>query len=150
MMQYEVSLGSSIQMMVGITPFGNPANNVPDYLGPAATSLGIGFGSQGLEIGDVNNYPNCSADWCNLFASSTGKVPLELQTIFQSCAPTNAACTTQESQTGSLTDLLPFAVAHKVTILEIYYQDWLTGYDPTYTPYDVDYAMALTNAAAGH
>jgi hypothetical protein len=148
MVQYEASLKSPVQLMVGTTPFGTPADLSPDYLAPLAANLGIGFGSQGLEISDVQNYPNCGGNWCNLFSTWTGKVPLELQTIYQSCAP-GATCTTEEQQTGSLTDLLPFAVQQHATILEIYYQDWLTAYDPDYTPYSSRYASVFASAANG-
>lgn len=153
MLTYEANVTSTVpvQLMVGITPMGNPSTQVPEAVATAAVPLGIGFGSQGLEKSDITNYPNCTADWCNLFNAYAGKVAacpttlgncLELQTMAQSCS--NNSCTT-----GSLTTLLPFAVLHNVTILEIYYQDWLTGYDASYSGYTQSYATVLQNTATG-
>jgi hypothetical protein len=144
MLTFEHSLASPVQLMVGITPMGG--NQVPDAVAAAAVPLNIGFGSQGLESSDVNNCAGSEADWCNLFNtyfnSYPGNAPLELQTLLQSC-PDNS-CTT-----GSLVNLLPFAVANHVTILEIYYQDWLTGYDPNYPGYTQTYQTVLQNTATG-
>lgn len=143
MMNYEATLNSSKQLMVGITPMGAPNTVVPDYVAPLAVPMHIGFGSQGLELSDITNYPNCTANWCNLFAQYAGQGPLELQTYLQSC-PDNS-CTT-----GSLVNLVPFAVSHHATILELYYQDWLLAFDPSYpgnSQYGVSYAQVLTQAA---
>jgi hypothetical protein len=81
-----------------------------------------------------------------LFAEYSGQAPLELQTYLQSCP--DKSCTT-----GSLVDLVPFAVAHKATVLEIYYQDWLLAFDPSYpgnSQYGAAYAQVLTQAANTH
>jgi len=140
MLNYEGSLNSPVQLMVGVTPMGNPGSQVPDYAAPIAVQNGIGFGSQGLQKSDVNNCAFSTADWCDLFAQYTGQVPTELQTYMQSC-PDNS-CTT-----GSLVDLIPFAVANHATIFEIYYQDWLTAYDPNYPGYFPAYQPVLAAAA---
>jgi hypothetical protein len=143
MLDYESSLKSGKQLMVGIDPMGSPATAVPDYVVPLTIPMHVGFGSQGLELSDITNYPNCSANWCNLFAEYAGQVPLELQTMLQSC-PDNS-CTT-----GSLVDLVPFAVSHNATVLEIYFPDWLLAFDPDYpgnSQYGAAYAQVLTNAA---
>jgi hypothetical protein len=142
MLNYEGSLNSPVQLMVGVTPMGNPGSQVPDYAVPIAVQNHIGFGSQGLEISDVNNCANSTADWCELFGQYTGQVPLELQTIGQSCP--SGGCTT-----GSLVDLIPFAVANHATVFEVYYQDWLTAYDPNYPGYFPGYQPVLQAAAAG-
>lgn len=141
MLTYESSLNSTVQLMVGVTPMGNPGDQVPDYEAPVAVQNGIGFGSQGLQASDVNNCAGATADWCQLFGQYTGQVPLELQTYAQSC-PDNS-CTT-----GSLVNLIPFAVTNHATIFEIYYQDWLTAYDPNYPGYYPAYQSVL-QAAAG-
>jgi hypothetical protein len=107
-----------------------------------AVQDGIGIGSQGLQSSDLTNYPNCTVDWCNLFNQYTGQVPLELQTLSQS-DPSGAGAT------GSLVTLLPFAVQHHATIMELYWEDWLTGFDPNFTGYDTAYASAIQAAAAG-
>src|SRR5258708_14156937 len=151
MLTYEGSLNSPKTLMVGITPMGTPSTQVPDAITPTAVQNHVGFGSQGLEKSDVANYPNCTADWCNLFNQYTGQVPLELQTLGQSCPTGSTGCTTQQQQTGDLTVLLPFAVSHHATIFEVYYQDWLVAYDPNY-PRNIQlgsaYQQALQNAAA--
>ncbi len=143
MLSYEAALSSSKQLMVGVTPMGVPNTTVPNYVAPLAVPMRVGFGSQGLELSDITNYPNCTANWCNLFAQYAGQSPLELQTYLQSC-PDNS-CTT-----GSLVNLVPFAVSHHATILEIYYQDWLLAFDPSYpgnSQYGAAYAQVLTQAA---
>lgn len=139
MLNYQGSLNSPVQLMVGVTPMNGAT--VPDYVAPIAVQNNIGFGSQGLEATDVNNCSGSTADWCSLFGQYTGQVPLELQTIGQSC-PTGT-CTT-----GSLVDLIPFAVTNHATVFEIYYQDWLTAYDPNYPGYFPAYQPVL-QAAAG-
>jgi iron uptake system EfeUOB component EfeO/EfeM len=142
MLNYEGNLHSPKQLMVGVTPMGSPTTQVPDYAAPIAASMGIGFGSQGFELSDITGYPNCVADWCNLFARY-GQVPLELQTYLQSC-PDNT-CTT-----GSLVNLIPFAIAHHASVLEIYYQDWLVAFASGYpgnSQYGGAYAQVLTTAA---
>jgi len=143
MLNYESSLGSGKQLMVGVTPMGAPTTVVPSYVAPLAVPLHVGFGSQGLEQSDITNYPNCTANWCNLFAQFSGQAPLELQTYLQSCP--DKTCTT-----GSLVDLVPFAVSHHASVLEIYYQDWLLAFDPSYPgngQYGEAYAQVLTQAA---
>lgn len=146
MLNYESTLQSGKQLMVGVTPMGAPTTVVPNYVAPLAVPLHVGFGSQGLEQSDITNYPNCTANWCNLFAEYSGQAQLELQTYLQSCP--DKTCTT-----GSLVDLVPFAVAHKATVLEIYYQDWLLAFDPSYpgnSQYGAAYAQVLTQAANTH
>lgn len=143
MLTYESSLNSGKQLMVGVTPMGAPTTVVPSYVAPLAIPLHVGFGSQGLEQSDITNYPNCTANWCNLFAQFAGQAPLELQTYLQSCP--DGTCTT-----GSLVNLVPFAVSHHASVLEIYYQDWLLAFDPSYpgnSEYGASYAQVLTQAA---
>jgi len=143
MLDFEATLKSGKQLMVGVTPMGVPNTAVPNYVAPLAVPMHVGFGSQGLEQSDIANYPNCTANWCNLFAQYAGQAPLELQTYLQSC-PDNT-CTT-----GSLVNLVPFAISHHATVLEIYYQDWLLAFDPSApgnSQYGAAYAQVLTNAA---
>ncbi len=57
----------------------------------------------------------------------------------------------QSSITGSLVPLLPFAVQHHATILEIYCEDWLIAFSPNHPEheqYGADYADALKRVAA--
>jgi hypothetical protein len=54
------------------------------------------------------------------------------------------------SMTGSLVPLLPFAVKNHATILEIYTEDWLIGFNPNNPrnrEYGADYAQALKETA---
>lgn len=143
MLNYEATLTSHKQLMVGVTPMGSPNTVVPSYIAPLAVPLHVGFGSQGLEQSDIANYPNCTANWCSLFSQYAKQAPLELQTYLQSCP--DKTCTT-----GSLVDLVPFAVSHHASVLEIYYQDWLLAFDPSYpgnSQYGAAYAQVLTQAA---
>jgi hypothetical protein len=133
---------SNVQLMAGMTPMNG--NGVPIFVAATVVPLKIGIGSQGLSKSDINNCDGSAADWCNLFSLYTGLVPLELQTVGQSC--TDNSCTT-----GSLDNVLPWAVDNKATIVELYYQDWLTAFDSSFSPYDSSkgYANAITNAATG-
>jgi hypothetical protein len=140
MLDYEKTLNSPIQLMVGLNAIYNDGG-VPDAVAARAVQDGIGIGSQGLQSSDLTNYPDCTVDWCNLFNQYAGQVPLELQTLTQS-DPSGGG------QTGSLVPLLPFAVLHHATIMELYWEDWLTGFDSNFTGYDAAYATAIQTAAA--
>jgi hypothetical protein len=148
MLQYEGSLHSPKQLMVGVTPMGNTNQNA-DFAAQVAAPLGIGIGSQGWQQSDLSTPPaSCAADWCNLFAQYPN-VPHELQTYGPSCPPTDSGCTGAQAATGSLVSLLPFAVANHATIIELYLKDWLTGLDPNFPGYTSTYATAIENAALG-
>ncbi|MGD0567166.1 MAG: hypothetical protein ABSA78_02075 [Candidatus Sulfotelmatobacter sp.] len=143
MLAYETTLNSPKQLMVGINTV-NMDTSIPDQVAAFAVSNKMGFGSQGLQESDIASYAAgqpCTADWCNLFNQYQGQVPLELQTATQS-DPTGGGVT------GSLVALLPFAAERHADIMEIYYQDWLTAYDPSYPGYDPAYATAFASAAA--
>jgi len=142
MLAYEATLNSPKQLMVGINEV-NTLTSIPDQVAAAAVSYKIGFGSQGLQESDISNYnagQPCTADWCNLFNQYQGQVPLELQTATQS-DPNGGGVT------GSLTVLLPFAAQRHADIIEIYYQDWLTAFDPSYPGYDPAYATTFASEA---
>jgi hypothetical protein len=159
MVEFEGSLNSPKPLFVSITPVqtnGVAPNAVPDFLAPIAVAHGVGFGNQGLQYSDVQNAPKCGGDWCALFGQYAGQVPLELQTFGQSCPAGAGQCTGTSptaklsNATGSLVPLVPFAVQHKVTTLEIYYQDWLIAYDPSnadYATYGASYRSALEAAS---
>ncbi len=143
MLNYEGTLKSPKQLMVGIDSV--DAVSMPDSEAATAVSLKIAFGNQGMEASDITNYPHCSSDWCNLFDEYTKDVPLELQTIALSSPENNPPV-------GSLVNLLPLAVSHHVTILEIYTDDWLLAFDPNYpgnSTYGGAYATAFKTAASG-
>ena len=142
MLNYEASLRSPKRLMVGIVGT-NIIPNVPSAVAATAVPAHIGFGSQGLEAKDITGYPNCTSDWCNRVNRYAGMVPLELQTVAQS-DPSGVGLT------GSLATLVPFAVSHHASVLEIYYQDWLLAFDPSYpgySQYGAVYSNVLTQAA---
>ncbi len=143
MLNYENTLKSPKQMMVGIDSV--DSNSMPDSVAATAVSMKMAFGNQGMQASDITNYPHCSSDWCNLFDQYTGDVPLELQTIELS-NPNGTG------KVGSLVKLLPFAVSHHVTILEIYCNDWLLAFDPNYpgySTYGAAYATTFKATAQG-
>jgi len=95
-----------------------------------ANNVVNGFGSQGLQASDITNYPSCASDWCNQFnADYLTNDNLELQQLGLSAPVTVSGV---NSGTGDLRPLLPFAVSHHMTILELYNLDALLAYDPNY------------------
>ncbi len=141
--------GYSVQLMAAINQYGSPTQfDVLSFEAANATSLGFGFGSQGLTGSDISNYAagrSCSSNWCQLFDQNAGQVPLELQTIAAS-DPANAA-----GGVGSLNVLLPFALSLNTQILEIYIQDLQVAYDPTspnFAQYGQTYQQALAKTAS--
>jgi hypothetical protein len=160
MVEYEAGLGSSKPLLVSITPVNGAQNQVADFIAGVAVQNGVSFGNQGLEASDITNFNSgqaCGGDWCNLFAqypASSGSPIRELQTLGQSC-PEGAACVnSMASDTGPIDPLLPFAIAHGANDLELYYQDWLVGFDSSYassvgaTAAAVLYQKAIQAAAA--
>lgn len=140
MISYESGLPTSKTLMISITPVNGAGTVTDDFVGPLAVQNGLSYGNQGLESSDITDYPNCGGDWCVLFGSSPPVIK-ELQTIGQSCpASTSTNCANSQAQsTGPLPPLLQFAtgqgvpaVAHPANDFELYYQDWLIAYDPTY------------------
>ena len=143
MLNYESTLKSPKPLQVGIDSY--DSNSIPDSEAATAVTLHMGFGNQGLRASDIKNYPHCSSDWCELFDTYTGDVPLELQSIALS-DPNGTG------EVGSLVTLLPFAVSHHATILEIYCYDWLLAFDPNYPGYNTygaAYASTFKAAAQG-
>jgi hypothetical protein len=143
MLNYESTLKSPKPLQVGIDSY--DSNSIPDSEAATAVTLHMGFGNQGLRASDITKYPHCSSDWCNLFDTYTGDVSLELQPI----ALSNPNGT---GEVGSLVTLLPFAVSHHATILELYCYDWLLAFDPNYpqySSYGAGYATAFKAASQG-
>ena len=124
---FQQGIPHTVQLMAALDQYGWPTQfAVCDWEANNAVSLGFGFGSQGLQLSDTL-YPGgqCSADWCAMFQTYQGRVPLELQTISAS-DPSNL-----QGGTGSLTVLLPFGLSLGAQVFEIYVQDWQIAYDPT-------------------
>lgn len=138
MLEYEKSLNPPMRIMGPTTQFGTP--DFADTEAENAIADGFGFGSQGMQKKDLLDYPNCTADWCNLFNQYGGRAALELQTYGQSdpsgvCGTDgHAACPggALQEATGPLPPLITFAAAHHATILEIYTNDLLLALDPNY------------------
>jgi hypothetical protein len=147
MIDYEKTMKSPHQFMIGITFVDGPT--VTNTVTAKAVADGIGFGNQGLQLSDVTNYAAgqpCQGNWCALFVQYAGQVPLQLQTLGPS-DPTNAP------STGSLVNLLPFAASLHTTVFEIYWEDWLIAYAPTYpgySQYHAAYAKVLQDTAQGN
>jgi len=154
MLQFEQTLDSTKPLIVTLSPIVYSPNdlNTPDVTAADAAMAGIGIGSQGLRRSDPVNYaagdPCYGGDWCANVSKYKGQVSTELQTLSDS-DPTNV------SQTGSLSDLLPFATSQGVGILELYFDDWMCTYDSTWSG-DNTYAAcnsagypAAVSAAAG-
>ena len=160
-MTFEAGLSLPLQLMISITPMGTSGGSqaaVPNFTAPIAASLSIGFGTQGLMASDVNNAAGCGGNWCNLFATYAGSVPLETQTFFQSCAPNNESgtCPSMAMTTGPLNPLLMWAAREHATSFEMYYEDALAilspGYsNPGYAAYSQpNYMSALQAVVSGN
>lgn len=123
MMEYEKSLHVTRQLMVGITAFGEPRDlRLPHEVAARAAELGMGIGSNGLQITDVQSYRaggKCDDDWCRIFDEFAGKIPLESQPL-------------HPNEQGSMGDMVALALEHKVQIFEFALPDWLAAYDPRY------------------
>lgn len=126
MLDYEHSLHVTRQLMVGLNSFGNPPDDaLPRAVAAKAAQLGIGIGSQGLSKSHVDDYRAgrpCDVDWCRLFDQYAGKIPLELQPA-EPLQP-------DHSGTGSVTDIIPFALQRKTQIFEFNIRDFLIAYQP--------------------
>jgi hypothetical protein len=136
---------NTVQWMVGITPMGSPSYEVPNAIAAAASKLGIGFGSQGLESSDLTAKVT-TANWLGNFKLYPS-VPHELQTIGQSC-PSGSNCGNNANQnaTGPLPPLLVFGKANGCDIFEVYTNDLFLAFDPQtpgYAQYGEAYASAL-------
>lgn len=141
MLQYEGSLHSPKELMVGVTSMGGTSQNA-DFAASVAAPLGIAIGGQGLQKNDLTNPPNsCASDWCNLFIKYPN-VQHELQ-------PYGLSCPDNSCVTGSLVEILPFAVTNKANIIELYGKDWLAAFDPSYPGYTSAYASVIESAALG-
>jgi hypothetical protein len=128
MLDYEKSLNSPKQLAVGLNAFGNPPDiSFTAEVAEHAVQNGIAIGNQGLSIEDVRNDAAgraCMADWCRIFRRYRSKVPLVLQTGGAS-DPDGAG------ETGSMVDILPFALSQHVQVFELYVEDFLVAYDPS-------------------
>lgn len=139
---FEKSRNPTVQLMESLNSLDTTSDPtvMPDIEASLAASNGFGFGSNGWRNSDIaasaSNAP-CTADWCAMFDKYTGQVPLELQTATPSdpvdpVGPNNP--------TGNLALLIPLAVQHHATILEVALTDLYLALDPNYTPPNPAYA----------
>ena len=142
MMDYEKTLDSPKQILVSL--MGQEPGMSVEVAAHAAKN-GLAIGIQGLAADDMHNYKAgrpCKGNWCEMWNRYKGEVPLELQSLTKS--------EPDGSGTGSLVDLLPFALSLHTQIIEIYIPDWLVAYDPSdpgYPRYHTEYQQALEKAA---
>lgn len=148
---FEASLQPTMQLMQSVCQITSANDGNADIESENAVKNGISIGVQGWEISD-NTAKTCTSDWCALFDKYYGRIgPLELQTLA-------ASDPTGSSQTGSLVDLIPFALNNKAQILELYTIDWLLALDPNYislngstegfAPYANTYLKTITDASS--
>ncbi len=147
MLDFEHSLNSPKQLMVGINSFGQPEDlGFADAVAERAARNGIAIGSQTLTMDDSHNEERgstCAVDWCRNFHNSQGKVALELQTR-------KASNPGGGGLVGSMTELIPFALKMHTQIIEIYPEDWYVAYDPNspdYAQHHEEYQRAYEAAA---
>jgi hypothetical protein len=147
MISFVTALHASVQLNVSLNAFADypPSGQIAarDVAG------GIGFGFNGLQASDVTattNHQECTADWCALFNQYAGKVPLYVQTLFSSDPGTSVSGSSSTS-TGPLPPLLSTALGMHAQIFELYAQDWLLAFDPSYQGY-AEYHAAMARALA--
>lgn len=148
---YEESLHPTMQLMAAINE--QRENNqwdvsFADEEAKIAVKHGQGFGCQGWRQSDIEAYASgkpCTSNWCALFDKYAGKVPLELQQAGES-DPNGG------NHTGLMSEIIPFAVKHHATILEIYIKDLhlaLVPSHPAHGQYGAAWKKAMTDAHEG-
>lgn len=144
---YEASLGSSHPINIGLNPYpGTP--DLPDKVAAEAVKFGMGIGMQGMTVTQTEHaksHSGCYANWCSLFNTYAGQVPIEMQT-YSPTTPDGGG------MTGALPPILDYVLnqAH-VQVLELYPEEWLVADDPTwpsYGQYHAAYSQALAQAAS--
>ncbi|HVI08037.1 MAG TPA: hypothetical protein VND65_07050 [Candidatus Binatia bacterium] len=150
---FEHRQSPAVQLMESMNSLDtDPGVTLPDFEASTAVSDGFGFGSNGWQNSDIQASASgtpCTSDWCTMFDTYQGRVPLELQTATPSdpvdpVGPSNP--------TGNLADLIPLAVQHHATILELALPDLYLAFDPNYSSpyssYHSSYNSALSSPCA--
>jgi hypothetical protein len=154
---YEKSVlpSPSIQLMESLNRVDTDPTGTafPDFEAATAVSNKFGFGNNGLQKSDITNSASnlpCTGDWCAMFDKYAGQVPLELQTATAS----NPSGSDPSNPTGNLVDLLPVAIQHHATILEVLMPDLMLAFDPNFVPQNAAdasfagaYKAALSNCS---
>ena len=135
--KYVSGLHPSIQLMTSINQTYFLSDfSYADAEASFAVTYNIGFGSQGLQYSDTEtngSEDSCTSqsstsDWCWLFnGPPVPSVPLELQTTLLSDPGYPFDGLT--SNTGSLAQLIPFALSNHAEIFELYAYDMLYAFD---------------------
>lgn len=154
MESYEKSAGPPVQLMQSLNSLEGDPTVLPPFEAMTAVNNGFGFGNNGLQKSDISASASgapCTGDWCALFDTYAGEVPLELQ----EATPSNPSGSDPTNVTGNLAELIPLAAQHHATILEILVPDLFLAFDPNYvTPNPGDssfagaYSAAITNPCA--
>jgi len=154
MESYEKSAGPPVQLMQSLNSLEGDPTVLPPFEAMTAVNNGFGFGNNGLQKSDIAasaSGAQCTGDWCALFDTYAGQVPLELQ----EATPSNPSGSDPTNVTGNLAELIPLAAQHHATILEILVPDLFLAFDPNYvTPDPGDsafagaYSAAITNPCA--
>jgi hypothetical protein len=156
MYTYEAGLDAKYPIMAATNGGQNSLVDVSWSDDEAADAIAqhLVLGSQGLQESDISAFAagqGCSNDFCRIFSLYHNQSSiLEIQTD----NPTNPS---GQGTTGSLVNLLPFAVARFATYIEVFPQDLLTAFDPNYNPsggygYNSDhssYSQAIASAQKG-
>lgn len=159
MISFVASLHSKVQLNVSFNDYANFPT--ADQIAAADANSGLGFGFSGLQASDAESYSahqpcgQTGANWCALYDQYAGRMPLFVQTLQASYPGSGVSGSTAQIQrqmqaTGPLEPLLSTALATHTQIFELYAQDWLLAFDPSYTGFDqyhVAYVQALGSAA---
>jgi hypothetical protein len=150
---FEKSAGPLVQLMESLNDLDGDPSVLPPFEAMTAVNNGFGFGNNGLRNSDIANSASgapCSGNWCALFDKYADQVPLELQ----EAQPSNPSGSDPNNVTGNLADLIPVAVQHHATILEVLMPDLFLAFDPNYVPKNPGdsafagaYSTALTNCS---
>lgn len=159
MISFLASLHSPVQLNVSFNDYANFPT--ADQIAAADSAAGIGFGFSGLQSSDAAAYAahqvcgQTGANWCALYDQFAGKMPTFVQTLQASYPGPGVTGSTPQIQrqmvaTGPLQPLLSTALAVHTQIFELYAQDWLLAFDPSFPGYDqyhAAYVQALGSAA---
>ena len=135
MYTFEHSLGTSVHLMAAPDGGQNAIVTLDwaDTEASYAAAQGLDIGSESLQASDiaaVSAGQACGNDWCSIFSRYQKQSPiLEVQTATAS-DPTGQG-------TGSLVQLLPFALQRGANAIELYPVDLFIAFDPNYNPTNV-------------